>query len=198
VFQPARDQSLNFTGRFIELCWVIFAVYWIVAAFAVKRTLEQQSRGQRALLLAVFLAVFLLLRRGGAPARYGNIVLWSRAFLSGALADGVVLAGLIVALWARATLGGNWSATVTFKENHELIQRGPYRYVRHPIYSGALLMLLGTAIFYGRVFGFLALAIVFVGFWFKSRQEERLMTRHFPEAYPSYKARVRALIPFVF
>jgi protein-S-isoprenylcysteine O-methyltransferase Ste14 len=141
---------------------------------------------------------FLILRRGGLVSPSWNVILWRRTLWTGLLADAIVLAGLAVSLWARTTLGGNWSASVTFKENHELIERGLYRYVRHPIYSGLLLMVLGAAILFGRLFGFIALVIVFLGFWFKSRQEERLLTRHFPEAYPSYKSRVRALIPFVF
>jgi protein-S-isoprenylcysteine O-methyltransferase Ste14 len=112
--------------------------------------------------------------------------------------DVTVLIGLIIALWARIILGGNWSASVTFKENHELIERGPYRFVRHPIYTGILLMILGTAIISGRAGPFLALIICFLVYWQKLRQEEALLTRHFPETYPGYKSRTKALIPFLF
>jgi protein-S-isoprenylcysteine O-methyltransferase Ste14 len=94
-------------------------------------------------------------------------------------------------------LGTNWSGTITFKEDHELIQRGPYAYVRHPIYSGLLLMGLGTAVESGRLASFGLLAAVAAGFAVKAHLEERLMTRHFPEAYPPYRRRVRALIPGV-
>ena len=104
----------------------------------------------------------------------------------------------MVALWARKTLAGNWSADPMIKENHELIERGPYAYVRHPIYSGMLLMMLGAAIFSGRAGAFAILAIIFFSLWYKARQEERLLTEHFPEEYPKYKARVKALIPFIF
>jgi protein-S-isoprenylcysteine O-methyltransferase Ste14 len=94
-------------------------------------------------------------------------------------------------------LGGNWSGRVTFKENHELIQRGPYRFVRHPIYSGLLLMVLGTAVVLNRAGPFLGFVIYFAALGVKLRQEEALMTRHFPETYPPYKARTKALIPFI-
>jgi protein-S-isoprenylcysteine O-methyltransferase Ste14 len=100
-------------------------------------------------------------------------------------------------VWARVTLGGNWSARVTLKENHELIQRGPYRLIRHPIYSGLLVMILGTVILVGQVSGFFALFICFLGFWIKSRQEEKLLSRHLP-GYHEYKARTKALVPFLF
>ncbi|MGA3145773.1 MAG: isoprenylcysteine carboxylmethyltransferase family protein, partial [Verrucomicrobiota bacterium] len=98
----------------------------------------------------------------------------------------------------RSGLGGNWSGSVTFKENHELIVRGPYRFVRHPIYTGILLMILGTAIISGRAVAFLALIIGFLIYWQRLRQEEALLTKHFPETYPGYKSRTKALIPFLF
>jgi protein-S-isoprenylcysteine O-methyltransferase Ste14 len=188
----------KFTALFILACFGIFLIYWIVAAFGTKRTLEKQSPWQRILPLAVFLAAYLLLRRGGPLAAYSSAILWPRTPATGLLGDVIALAGLILLLRARVVLGGNWSSSVDFKEGHELINRGPYRYVRHPIYSGLLLMVFGTAVLYGRLGGFIALLVLFLAFWFKSLQEERLMTRHFPEAYRSYKMRVKALIPFVF
>jgi protein-S-isoprenylcysteine O-methyltransferase Ste14 len=188
----------RFTWQFVFVCFLIFLIYWIIAAFGAKRTVEKQSRLQRILFLAVFLAAFLLVRRGGLlPLRSGKIF-WAWTPAIGVLADAIVLGGLLILLWARVVLGGNWSASVVFKEGHELIERGPYAYVRHPIYSGMLLMVLGTAILNGRLGGFAALLIVFLGFWLKSRQEERLMTKHFPQAYAKYKARVKALVPGIF
>jgi protein-S-isoprenylcysteine O-methyltransferase Ste14 len=109
----------------------------------------------------------------------------------------LTLLGLSVAIWARLTLGTNWSGTVTFKENHELIQSGPYAVVRHPIYTGLLLMFLGTAFAIGTVGAFLSVPTLFLSFWIKSRQEEALMIDHFGEQYAAYRQRVRAIIPFV-
>jgi protein-S-isoprenylcysteine O-methyltransferase Ste14 len=106
---------------------------------------------------------------------------------------------LAITIWARVVLGGNWSGNITFKENHELIEHGPYRYVRHPIYSGLCLMVLGsTTILSGRVAGLIPPIIFFLGFWSKARREEKLLTKHFPDTYPDYKARVKAFIPFLF
>ena len=105
--------------------------------------------------------------------------------------------GLLVAIWARRTLAGNWSSDVTFKQGHELVKAGPYRFVRHPIYTGLLLMCLGSALDIGRLRGWLGLVLVFVGFWIKLKQEETLMLQHFPDDYPAYRKQVKALVPFV-
>ncbi|SPE60693.1 Isoprenylcysteine carboxyl methyltransferase (fragment) [Verrucomicrobia bacterium] len=105
--------------------------------------------------------------------------------------------GLIVTLWARWTLGGNWSSSVTFKQGHELIRTGPYRLVRHPIYTGLLVMALGTALDFGQFRCWLALPLMTTAFWVKLKQEEKLLLRHFPREYPLYKRQVKALVPFV-
>jgi len=188
----------RFAMEFIGICFAVFYVYWIVAAFWVKRAVEKQSRRQRLLLVLAMSVAFLLIRRSGVFGTYADVILWGRTLALDVICDAMVLAGLIVVLWARAVLGSNWSGSVVFRENHELIERGPYGYVRHPIYSGVFLMILGTAILAGRVGGFVAFVVIFVGLWIKSRQEERLLTRHFPEAYENYRGRVKGLVPFVF
>jgi protein-S-isoprenylcysteine O-methyltransferase Ste14 len=112
---------------------------------------------------------------------------------------GVVLtvAGLLFSVWARFVLGRNWSGTVTIKQNHELIQRGPYQIVRHPIYTGILMALLGTAFVYGITRCFVGIPIVAVGFWLKLQIEEQFMLQQFGAQYADYRQQVRALIPFV-
>jgi protein-S-isoprenylcysteine O-methyltransferase Ste14 len=111
--------------------------------------------------------------------------------------DCIVVAGAAFTVWARITLGRNWSAEVTFKQDHELIESGPYALARHPIYTGLIVMALGTAINYGRAIGFALLLSLCGGTWWKARQEERVMSNHFPDAYAAYKTRVRAIIPFL-
>src|SRR5205814_4432925 len=97
------------------------------------------------------------------------------------------VAGLAFALWARATLGRNWSGAVTLKEGHELIERGPYRLVRHPIYTGLIAMFLGTVMVLGHAAGIAGLVLVFVSFWIKLREEERIMLKQFPDQYAAYQ-----------
>jgi protein-S-isoprenylcysteine O-methyltransferase Ste14 len=109
----------------------------------------------------------------------------------------LVLIGLIIAIVARRTLAGNWSKDIELKQGHELITTGIYNYVRHPIYTGVLLMGIGTVLFFGTV-GILILFLwMLLYFWYKLIQEEKLLTEHFPNSYPKYKKRVKAVIPHI-
>jgi Putative protein-S-isoprenylcysteine methyltransferase len=186
---------MHATAKFAVGCWVVVTAFWIVAAFSVKKTATRQPLRNRLLHLLLIVVAAILLN---GTAR---IINWNRPILPHTLARGIVadlltFVGLLIAIWARVTLGGNWSARVTLKQEHELIQRGPYRLVRHPIYSGLLLMIFGTAILAGQVGGFIALLICFGGFWVKLRQEEALLTKHLP-GYSEYVRRTKALVPFI-
>ncbi len=101
------------------------------------------------------------------------------------------------AIWARVTIAANWSSDVQLKRGHELIVAGPYAHVRHPIYTGLLMMFAGTALAVGEWRAALAVAVAAAAFWLKLRREEALMRRQFGEAYARYAARVPPLIPFV-
>lgn len=189
----------DLTGQFIVICWAVFLAYWAIHALSVKRTARDLGWRSRAWRLPIIAAGLLLIqsnRPGFSP--YAGAILWHRTPVVGLAADLITLAGLVVIIWSRQTIAGNWSLDVVLKENHELVERGPYAYVRHPIYSGLLLMALGSAVISGRAGAVVALAIFFFGFWLKAGQEERLLTEHFPDEYPKYKARVKAFIPFVF
>jgi protein-S-isoprenylcysteine O-methyltransferase Ste14 len=144
--------------------------------------------------LILFGVVLAIGRLSHVSAQSG---LWPATLTVGVVSDCIVLAGVAFTVWARVTLGRNWSAEVTFKADHELIQSGPYALVRHPIYTGLILMALGTAINYGRAVGFALFIAMCGGLWWKARQEEGIMSRHFPGAYADYKKRVRAIVPFV-
>ena len=109
----------------------------------------------------------------------------------------VVLLGLLFAGWARIHLGGNWSGTVTVKENHTLVTGGPYHFVRHPIYTGLLLALIGTALAIGAAYGFIATGLILIGFVIKLEVEEARMRDTFPE-YADYSRHTARLIPKVF
>ena len=184
------------TGEIIITCWCVFFVVWLVAAAKAKPTVEVQSAGSMlAQRLPIGMGWWLLLFPN-FPGGFNRQILPRTAALQ--MAGAVIcVCGLWFTLWARKTLAGNWSSDVTFKQNHELIRTGPYRIVRHPIYTGLLVMVVGTAMRIGQLRGVVSLALVTIGFWIKLRQEERLMMRHFPEAYPVYRREVKALIPFV-
>jgi len=177
----------------VFVCWVVFVLTWAVAALFVKRTIERRWGWGRPLILLAFLGYWAARGTLGWAAQR----LWTTTPSTEWLGAGVVLLGLVVTIWARLTLGSNWSGAVTFKQDHELIERGPYRFVRHPIYTGILLMALGTAIWQARASSFAFCFVLLISLWLKLRAEEELLTRHFPEEYPRYRERVRGLIPFV-
>lgn len=110
----------------------------------------------------------------------------------------ICVAGLALAVWARLVMGAHWSGAVVLKEKHELIQDGPYRFMRHPVYAGVILALVGSAIIVGELRGFLAPVICFWGLWRRIQEEEAFLSRHFPLEYKDYRRRVKALIPYIF
>jgi protein-S-isoprenylcysteine O-methyltransferase Ste14 len=114
-----------------------------------------------------------------------------------ALGAVLTVAGLGLAVWARRHLGREWSGLVTLKEGHRLIRTGPYRTVRHPIYSGLLLAVFGTALAIGQWRGVIAVVCNLIGLLRKVQVEETLMVRTFPE-YREYRQRTAALIPGVY
>src|SRR5262249_50175709 len=140
---------------------------------------------------------FLLLTRGYRLPFPFNVRIIPRTDAAKWLAAVLCVAGLFFCVWARAVLGRNWSGTITLKEEHELIQRGPYRLVRHPIYTGLLGMFLATAIAYGSLGSFVAVGFAFLSFWIKLIAEEKLMLQQFPGQYAGYQQRVKRIIPFV-
>jgi protein-S-isoprenylcysteine O-methyltransferase Ste14 len=187
-----------FTGLLIALCWTTLFVYMIFAAFRARRRVESDRRWNWSwLVLALIVASFVFLRREGRLPALAAWMIVRRTPIAGLGADLLALAGLFVALWGRITLGQNWNLYPSFQENHELIESGPYAYVRHPMYSGLILMSLGTVIWYGARLGFIWFAACLLGTWFKLAQEEKILTAHFGAAYSNYKRRVKALIPFL-
>jgi len=125
-----------------------------------------------------------------------DLRLWPRSAAPYLIGLVVLVAGLAFSVWARVHLGRNWSGNVTVKEGHELIRTGPYRYVRHPIYTGILAGVLGTAICSGTVRGALGLAIIAAALIVKLRAEEVFMRETFPGQYEKYREQVPALVPF--
>jgi len=181
----------------IRVCWLIFIVVWLLGAVSTKRTIYRESSGERARYwLVLVIGYFLVIKSSSLPSPFDWLVVphttlsaWVGAFLC--------VSGLIFAIWARVILGRNWSGVITLKEGHELIERGPYRVVRHPIYTGILAMFAGTAIAMGYFGGCLGVLLVFVSFWLKLKREEDLMLKHFPDKYAVYQRRVKRIIPFL-
>jgi protein-S-isoprenylcysteine O-methyltransferase Ste14 len=177
--------------------WLAWLAYWTIAARDVKTTRRRESWACRlsTVVLIVLAALLFAFRGRHLPWLNASFVPPTMAFHWLGLL--ITALGLAFAVWARVHLGRNWSGTVTVKENHELIRSGPYGLVRHPIYSGLLLAIFGTALAFGEWRGLLGFGFLTVAFVLKLRREEGFMCESFPKEYPRYRAEVPALIPFV-
>lgn len=181
----------------ISVCWVTFAVIWLLAALWTKRSVYQESKAQRLRYTIPILLAGLLVAKGRRlPDPLSHPVIPPLDAL-GWIGILLCVAGLAFCIWARFTLGRNWSGVVTLKGGHELITRGPYALVRHPIYTGLLAMFLATVIVLGHLAGIIAIPLIAVSFWIKLRFEEELMREQFREEYSAYQRRVKRLIPFI-
>lgn len=182
----------------IPALWLAWLVYWWYSARDVKKTSRPEPVRSRlkhripmvlgALCLAAPRLVPKVLTRRFLPSSIGVLILGT-----------VLLAmGLGLSVWARRHLGRNWSVQVVVKEDHALIRSGPYRYVRHPIYTGILLAFLGMAVTIGEWRALVGLGFAVLSFAVKSRAEESRMRETFPVEYPEYQRETAALIPYVY
>jgi protein-S-isoprenylcysteine O-methyltransferase Ste14 len=173
------------------LGWAAFWASWLVAAFFVKRGRIPWSRELR--IRAVIVPIVIVLVRSG--------LFRDRGLNTSGWRDGLGLAlfavGLGFAVWARIHIGRNWGTPMTQKEDPELVTSGPYRLVRHPIYSGILVAALGTAVALGWVW-LLAVALGGIYFGYAAIVEERLLAKRFPDTYPAYRRSTKMLVPFIY
>jgi protein-S-isoprenylcysteine O-methyltransferase Ste14 len=178
--------------------WLVLCVVWLFGLLTAKPDARTQSLDSRLLELGLSLLAFSLVFTSYFRSGWRAWLFVPHNDVTGAIGLLMVLLGVSFSIWARLQLGGNWSATVSVKEGHTLIRRGPYTIVRHPIYSGLLLAYLGVAMIVGEVRGLLGVGILFLSFWLKSRTEERFMLEQFGADYSHYRHQVKALIPHVF
>lgn len=179
-------------SRLIGDCWLVFLLYWLVSARQTKRTAYRASSRtwwvtSRVLLIALIIFAFRL------PASRRPIFESPAIHFAGLL---LCAAGIGIAIWARRTLGANWSPVPSIKENHELVTSGPYRLVRHPIYTGIWLAMLGSSLA-GSGIWFAGLVFTSALVAYRVKKEDGLMTRQFPSLYPEYVKKTKAVIPFV-
>ncbi|SRR6266487_5355365 len=184
-------------------CWIIFILYWFFSARSVKSI--QETRGWLGgnwypilyLIGFLFIVNFRFLGSLGIPTEKLATLLLPHTIVLNISVVILLIAGLMIAIIARRTLAENWSAAVALKKDHELITIGLYHYVRHPIYTGMLLMILGTILSLGTLSACIGFLIIALAIWLKLKQEEALLTEHFSKEYSSYKQRTKFLIPFI-
>ena len=179
--------------------WILWLLYWKLASFNVKTTRRRESFSSRITYVPLFFFGILLFAVFTREPRAGFLFasIWPRTLVAFWIGILLMLVGFAVTIWARRTLGRNWSSNVTQKENHELIQTGPYGWVRHPIYTGLLIAFLGSIIGLDEWRGVLAFLCILVSFIIKLRIEERFMVELFGPAYDAYRQRVGMLLPFL-
>ena len=183
--------------------WAAFILYWLVLALFNKKVSSSTPRSSGwAVRLAIIVGVIVVVHFHRHAAA-GVILSISRAarFRPGIavqwLGVGLCLAGFALAFWARAHLGRNWGMPMSLRQGHELVTSGPYGYVRHPIYSGLMLAMIGSAVTLSLLW--LALFVLyFAYFLYSARTEEKMMLAQFPDTYPAYRRRTKMLVPFVF
>ncbi len=181
----------------IPTIWLLWAVGWIAAAFRTKRVARTESIASRLSHIIPLLVGIALFNSRSFAGAWLSTYLYRQTELTFWSGTALVAIGLGFAVWARVHLAGNWSGTVTLKQDHSLTRSGPYGLARHPIYTGILVALLGSAIAEAEWRGFLGLVLITVAFLRKIAIEERFLTAQFGEAYLRYRAEVPALIPWL-
>ena len=182
----------------ISALWIAFVVYWVILARSAKRSVSVGAKWKH-IAIRFCILVLIVIAVSSATLRHGARV--AQAYqashaLMAATGIIVVALGLAFAVWARIRLGRNWGTPMSQREDPELITSGPYAYVRHPIYSGIILAMVGSSI--GHTVAW-ALPLVLFGAYFiySARREEEFMCRQFPQSYPAYMRRTHMLVPYV-
>ena len=182
----------------IGYTWDAVAVVWLIGMGFTKPTVRSQPSGARLFHLALMVLGLFLMAGRQFHVGWLGLRIWPYNYAIEVAGLVLTIAGALFAIWARLTLGSNWSGRATVKAGHELVTRGPYAIARHPIYTGFLLGALGTGIAVGEMRCIVGYVMVLFSLALKMSQEERLMLQTFPEAYPAYRQRVKALIPGLF
>ena len=180
-----------------QVIWIAWVVSWIAASFWSGRTAKRVTTSETWIYRIIIFAGALLIAPWTARA-LGESPIWQIGDYGACALVGVMLVGLALTWWARMQLGRLWSSAITRKEEHRLVETGPYALVRHPIYTGIITALLATAATQATLLALLGAVLIAIGLWVKARTEERFLLAELgPDAYESYRSRVPMLIPFV-
>ncbi len=181
--------------QYAKWLWMLLAAFWAVLAFATKRTKRTETFPQRVWHLAPLLFGFWFFFGQSAVFPWLQVrlipnlpVFWGTGLLFTA-------AGVAISIWARLSLGSNWSGMVTLKDNHELIRSGLYRRIRHPIYTGILLAAFGTGMIHAQLRDLLGFLLLYVSFYFKARREESFLRQEFGPAFAEHQRHTGMFLP---
>jgi protein-S-isoprenylcysteine O-methyltransferase Ste14 len=172
---------------FVAVGWLAFLLYWTLSALRAKRGTRGNPLRRPGVAVVLVILILRLLGLGGSDVH---------ELALGVVGAALFAVGVTVAVWARVHLGRNWGMPMTLRDQPELVVTGPYRVVRHPIYSGILLALIGSALATNLSL-LIVVAVLTAYFLYSATVEERDMTQAFPGAYASYREHTKMLIPFV-
>lgn len=181
--------------RICSMFWMVLAAVWLVLSLRRKETQEKADLGARLAYGVPVLTAFYLLFGDRIPFDLLRFRIIPNNLLTNVPGVALTALGIGLAIWARLYIGQNWSSAPSVKIGHELVDTGPYTWVRHPIYSGLLVATVGTALARGQVRGVLAFLLLWPAFLLKSRIEERFMLKTFGSQYDEYSRSTGALIP---
>ncbi|MBI3554444.1 MAG: hypothetical protein HY077_18260 [Elusimicrobia bacterium] len=197
VVAALKTASIDAMMRATMGLWAAWLFYWWLAGRSVEKAEKTESLLSRALHLGILACAFLFLFSDQLRVGFMGRRIIPEALFIEAVGLGLTTAGLLLCVWARVHLGRFWSGEVQLKEGHRLIASGPYAFVRHPIYTGFLLAVCGSAVTLGEVRGLLILAATIAAYARKIRLEEELLNSRFGAEYDQYERRTWALLPFV-
>ena len=177
--------------------WIDWYAVWIAWAFQSKKTQQRESIASRMSYTFVLGAAVWLLFFGQRLGGWWHHPVFPATVFTGFAGVAITALGFALTLWARFILGSNWSGNVTIKVGHELIRTGPYRFVRHPIYTGIILAAAGTAIALDQPRGLVALPLLWLGLTLKRLKEEEFMRQTFGAQYVEYARTTGAIFPLL-
>jgi protein-S-isoprenylcysteine O-methyltransferase Ste14 len=179
------------------IAWIVMILSWIAAAFWSSRT-ENSVKGADAWIYRIIIVAGAILFAHKTSELIGAHRLYHIGAATAYALAFVTIAGFIFAWWARIHLGALWSGSVTRKQNHHIIETGPYALVRHPIYTGAIAATVATTAAKATWPALIGCALIIFGLWLKATIEERFLAAEFGSGdYAAYRSRVAMLIPFL-
>lgn len=179
-------------------CWAVFWIYW---SFRAPRRRPSKRKAARTFTMLntglLYLGFLLVLLGRGIPGSLGLLIM-PQTIPIDVTGTAFVIIGVVFAIWSRQSLRNNWSGVVVIMEGQQFMRHGPYAIVRHPIYGGMLLALLGTTLVASTVGSLLGLALAIISLWQKACIEEQFLMAEFGEQYANYQREVKFLIPFIY
>jgi protein-S-isoprenylcysteine O-methyltransferase Ste14 len=183
----STDMSPDFALLLARCFWWLLALIWLVMAFAIKKAKRTETPLERLLHIVPLLFGFWLIFGQIRTFRFlhypllpaGSILRWTGLLITAV--------GIAISVWARLSLGANWSGIVTVKAGHELIRKGLYRLIRHPIYTGILLGAIGTGLIQSQLRDLLGFLILYITFYFKAKREESFLQQEFGSSFTEHQ-----------